>query len=225
MTDRTCVACGAAFKSKLGPGRPRKYCSAECRAAAGHYHVVRDGYTPPRAMVECVECFSEFMGDPRVSRYCSLECRNAAAYARRLERHGVSCTTCGEMTLPGPGSLDYPICRECRNQVCSSCGTQLESPRAGACNDCKRAQRHGLAPGSLNLLLQTQLGRCGICQTEDPGSRGWVIDHDHSCCSSDRSCGQCVRGILCNMCNTALGMMGDDVRGVKRALDYLSRYV
>jgi len=40
-----------------------------------------------------------------------------------------------------------------------------------------------------------------------------VIDHDHRT-------GQ-IRGLLCNPCNGAIGMRGDDAEGARAALDYL----
>jgi recombination endonuclease VII len=76
-------------------------------------------------------------------------------------------------------------------------------------------------------LLESQGGRCAICRVEaprDPRTNRFHVDHDHQCCpGSGRSCGQCVRGLLCHSCNTALGNFGDDVDRLHAAVRYLNR--
>lgn len=83
--------------------------------------------------------------------------------------------------------------------------------------------KYGLTAESFDQLLATQGGICPICQTSDPKGKGWVIDHDHSCCSTKtrKTCGKCVRGILCSNCNTALGKFQDDPEILQRAISYL----
>lgn len=63
-----------------------------------------------------------------------------------------------------------------------------------------------------DAILARQEGRCAICRTSKPTSdgRNWSIDHDHACCPGKKSCGKCVRGLLCTKCNTILGLMNDD---------------
>lgn len=54
-------------------------------------------------------------------------------------------------------------------------------------------------------MFKRQDSCCAICGTTEAGTKGWQIDHDHRCCSGIKSCGECVRGILCAKCNLGLG--------------------
>lgn len=76
-------------------------------------------------------------------------------------------------------------------------------------------KKYGLDSASVNAML-TEQGGCDICRTDDPGGRGWCVDHDHSTGS--------VRSILCNSCNTGIGMLKDDPAILRTAADYLDRW-
>lgn len=76
---------------------------------------------------------------------------------------------------------------------------------------------HGLTPDQHRRLLLDQQGLCAICGRYER----LVIDHDHRCCPGRTSCGECVRALLCNRCNTALGLVGDNSEIVSRMLDFL----
>lgn len=58
-------------------------------------------------------------------------------------------------------------------------------------------------------LLESQGGGCAICHVSEDAtgsSRVMPVDHDHNCCPGQgKTCGTCVRGILCIACNQALG--------------------
>lgn len=68
--------------------------------------------------------------------------------------------------------------------------------------------------------LAIQGNKCAICR-KDFGNEIPQIDHDHNCCSGRKSCGKCVRGLLCNLCNKALGLFGDAEDVLESALVYL----
>ena len=47
---------------------------------------------------------------------------------------------------------------------------------------------------------------CGMCRELFAEGQLIHVDHDHGCCRvKNRSCGKCVRGLLCHGCNIALG--------------------
>ena len=68
-------------------------------------------------------------------------------------------------------------------------------------------------------LVKLQDGKCAICNCLP--SRNLDVDHDHSCCPTKKSCGKCIRGLLCSSCNTALGLLKDDLVLFEKAMSYL----
>ena len=81
--------------------------------------------------------------------------------------------------------------------------------------------KYGLVQSDIDLMLRGQ-GGCGICHCTE-ASR-WVVDHDHSCCSGFKSCGECVRAVLCHSCNVALGHFREDPEVLRSALRYLEEH-
>jgi hypothetical protein len=74
--------------------------------------------------------------------------------------------------------------------------------------------KYGLTLRQYNEILLAQNGACASCG-EPPGSvraqgRWLTVDHDHSCCPGVKTCGNCVRGLLCSKCNMSLGYAADN---------------
>lgn len=62
---------------------------------------------------------------------------------------------------------------------------------------------------------------CAICGEND--ATRYAVDHDHACCPGRKSCGECVRGVLCHSCNRVLGIFRDSPARFQAAADYLNR--
>lgn len=69
-------------------------------------------------------------------------------------------------------------------------------------------------------LLADQNGLCAVCGVSQ-GEEYFCVDHDHSCCPGTRSCGKCIRGLLCRPCNMGLGYLKDSPEILEEAARYL----
>jgi hypothetical protein len=140
-----------------------------------------------------------------------------------------TCNTCGsekelELFAKGKAYKDgyRNICKRCHTDYMLNYYEQKNDKR-----DAKNKmntkyvapwKRHHLTEKEYNSLLNMFNGRCHVCREEEATS----IDHDHTCCPQNRSCGKCVRGILCRGCNTALGSLKENNNTISNLLKYIS---
>jgi hypothetical protein len=64
-------------------------------------------------------------------------------------------------------------------------------------------------------LWRLQCGVCAICRTSDFGKQGPCGDHDHAT--------GLMRGVLCSVCNLALGLFRDSPERLLSAVTYLQK--
>ena len=87
-------------------------------------------------------------------------------------------------------------------------------------------RRYGLTVEDYQRIFLLQDGCCAICERKPSENRRLSLDHDHSCCAGTRSCGKCVRGLLCDSCNhKVLGMWLRESVDPFRALEIARRLV
>lgn len=82
---------------------------------------------------------------------------------------------------------------------------------------------YGITMEEFDAILASQGGGCAICgvASERNGKR-LAVDHDHSCCPGKKSCGKCVRAILCSPCNIGLGLFKEDAELLVKAAKLLA---
>ncbi len=83
-----------------------------------------------------------------------------------------------------------------------------------------RKYMYGVDEVRFNSMLEDQNYLCPGCD-KDLRNAKIDVDHDHACCPGPRSCGVCVRGLLCHQCNVALGQVNDSPISLRRLADYL----
>ncbi len=79
----------------------------------------------------------------------------------------------------------------------------------------------GITLEDYDYMLYKQDYRCAVCGSDYPGCNGkgkrnsFCVDHDHETNK--------VRGLLCRNCNTGIGLLGDNIKGLEKAIKYLEK--
>lgn len=109
------------------------------------------------------------------------------------------CVLCSALTTVDPGLWPYePVCLTCLDGIL---------PRM-----LRGFAEHRVRPSRFRSFLTLwKCEYCGDCLAPEANAverlEAWpvAIDHDHKCCPGHRSCGSCVRGIVCRSCNLLYG--------------------
>jgi len=161
------------------------------------------------------DCDASVIARGLCARHYGIQYRRGTLPSREVSpRHFLSsidkdaatavCQVCGPVSI-----------RVRRDRKSHECGTLRAAGRSGQRLRVDNLRRnYGLSEGDYDAMAARQNGLCAICGTVPP--RGLVVDHDHSTGA--------VRDLLCNLCNSALGFMKDDIGAARAAVEYLIRH-
>lgn len=211
VPDRECEICGVPFTPRRGVD---KTCSADCQRAHRrrlNRDRARQQYTvrPPRSDAQCEIC-QERVPAPRngpMPRFCKA-CRADREVSRGKER-GAGVRRCHKCETPVPDAAGKP-----GKTVCASCRIDQRTNRQ-AYERRRTLRKYGLTQEQYDQLLAGQGGRCPGCGTDEPGAKGWCIDHCHK--------GGQVRALMCFRCNLVVGQVNEDPVILRALADWLEQ--
>jgi hypothetical protein len=130
---------------------------------------------------------------------------------------------CGKESVVLAGALKKSKSCGCDESYAIRSGTTRKSttPEKVRANHGHRKRTFGLSPEDFEKMKQNQGDRCAICSSVFSSTPH--IDHNHACCTGKKSCGKCIRGLLCHHCNAGLGNFRDDIQRLDKAIQYLGR--
>ena len=109
-----------------------------------------------------------------------------------------------------------------RHSTCKECDKKRvkENHDPVAYRNAELQRRYGITQQDYEVMIVEQNNQCAICNATEPGGRHnsgyFVVDHCHTTGK--------VRKLLCNNCNTALGLVGDNTQTLQSMIEYLQEH-
>ena len=225
-TGTVCQArdCTAVIPPKVGRGRPRVFCSYECKERESNARK-RDGGAERRAGRVCRLCGepvpesrggkAEFCSVEHSSRFFNAE--KVAARRAPIVAVRPPCPYCGD-PLPVGLRTDAIYCSREHMQL----AVRARNYDSDQARDYNQRYLYGTSSAEFDAELAAQGGVCAIC-----GLAPWVDDPARTarpCRDHDHETGR-KRGIVCFACNLGLGKFGDDVTRLRAAVAYMERWL
>lgn len=85
-------------------------------------------------------------------------------------------------------------------------------------------ERYGVTVDEFNAKLRAQDYECAVCHADFGPDNPGFFDHLHACCPGRKSCGKCLRDVLCRGCNVSLGNVQDNATTLLGLIQYLTRW-
>lgn len=221
---KTCSKCGEEKSLDEFYQNPRSlYRRADCRACVRKYKSAHRATVTDTKRCSVVGCEKEY--NKNRGRMCPM-------HEARTHKWGDPNSTGshrprGDSTLRD--ALGRKECFRCKQWLLEaeyhfnkSTGDTL----ATECKICAVAGQQRMTRNDIDILLKNQNNACAICS--EPFEGKFAIDHDHSCCPGKnlrkgKTCGKCVRGLLCRGCNHGLGNFRDRPDILLEAVAYLEK--
>lgn len=151
-----------------------------------------------------------------VRAYDQIENDATRIFPRKIDENGnIHCRNCGEYFKEE--NMKQSKTGEYKGiSYCIECAPLLKRTRT--------LKKYNLSLDDYHELLKSQDYSCKICNLRDTSYRKRLsVDHDHSCCPGEGSCGKCIRGLLCHHCNSGLGNAKDSIEILKKMIEYLKK--
>lgn len=141
------------------------------------------------------------------------------------------CPRCGQ-EKPLSKFYNNTKSKDGRSSYCKECHTSYykEKIKSPEYSEKQRLymmkHRYGLSPEQYGAMMEQQNFCCAICKEEfGDGGRKPCVDHDHNCCPGTKTCGKCVRAILCNTCNVFTGLVETRFHTMDDMFRYLTHHL
>lgn len=129
------------------------------------------------------------------------------------------CACCSESFVPKLKTQKY-CSKKCKNTSFDTKEYQRlwkkKNPEKQVAQNLRvRLKRYGLTEEQLRCMEEEQNGNCKICGINRKEARNGelCVDHCHETLE--------VRGLLCHECNSALGLLKDNPKLIKKAFEYV----
>lgn len=107
------------------------------------------------------------------------------------------------------------FCKECSKQKTYAYRRNIMTPESkyAIARKSNLKSKYGMTLEDYSRMFDRQGGLCAICLKPEKQSKLLAVDHNHK--------NGKVRGLLCSVCNTAIGKLEDDPKRLQRAIDYI----